>query len=150
MFRLNTARALSSKSFLQSASPVRRSTAARRVHFGGYQYAFLVGGFLGLPAACLVLTARSTERPAAAMPLKRNAPERKNNRNFGCEVPIAPAARTFNRCALFQSFRRYELGPAQSYRCAVYQELGKNFLNKERKSQLDCVAVERRRLLEHC
>ena len=27
-----------------------------RVHFGDYQYAFLVGGFMGLIAACLALT----------------------------------------------------------------------------------------------
>jgi len=41
-----------------------------RVHFGDYQYAFLAGGCLGLLAACLALTVQSTERPAAAMPLK--------------------------------------------------------------------------------
>jgi MFS family permease len=40
-----------------------------RVHFGDYQYAFLVGGCMGLLAACLALTV-SGERPAAAMPLK--------------------------------------------------------------------------------
>jgi len=41
-----------------------------RVHFGDYQYAFLAGGCLGLLAACLALTVQSTERPAAALPLK--------------------------------------------------------------------------------
>jgi MFS family permease len=41
-----------------------------RVHFGDYQYAFLVGGFMGLLAACLALTVQSTERPAPAIPLK--------------------------------------------------------------------------------
>src|SRR5687767_7790541 len=41
-----------------------------RVYFGDYQYAFVVGGCLGLLAACLALTVQSTERPAAAMPLK--------------------------------------------------------------------------------
>jgi MFS family permease len=39
-----------------------------RVHFGDYQIAFLVGGCLGLIAACLALTVRSTARPAAAVP----------------------------------------------------------------------------------
>jgi MFS family permease len=41
-----------------------------RVHFGDYQIAFLVGGCLGLIAACLALTVRSTARPASAMRLK--------------------------------------------------------------------------------
>ncbi len=39
-----------------------------RVHFGDYQYAFLVGGCMGLIAACLALTIRRTERPAQALP----------------------------------------------------------------------------------
>jgi len=39
-----------------------------RVHYGDYQIAFLVGGILGLIAACLALTVRSTERPASAIP----------------------------------------------------------------------------------
>ena len=39
-----------------------------RVHFGDYQIAFLVGGCLGLIAACLALTVRSTARPPAAVP----------------------------------------------------------------------------------
>jgi predicted MFS family arabinose efflux permease len=39
-----------------------------RVHFGDYQYAFLVGGCMGLIAACLALTIRRTERPAPALP----------------------------------------------------------------------------------
>jgi MFS family permease len=39
-----------------------------RVHFGDYQIAFLVGGCLGLIAACLALTVRSTASPAAAVP----------------------------------------------------------------------------------
>jgi MFS family permease len=41
-----------------------------RMHFGDYQYAFLVGGCMGLLAACLALTVQSTERPAPAIPLK--------------------------------------------------------------------------------
>jgi predicted MFS family arabinose efflux permease len=41
-----------------------------RVHFGDYQIAFLVGGILGLIAACLALTVRSTERPAPAIAAK--------------------------------------------------------------------------------
>lgn len=41
-----------------------------RVHFGDYQIAFLAGGCLGLIAACLALTVRSTARPASAMRLK--------------------------------------------------------------------------------
>jgi MFS family permease len=41
-----------------------------RVHFGDYQYAFLIGGCMGLVAACLALTVQSTQRPAAAIPLK--------------------------------------------------------------------------------
>ena len=41
-----------------------------RVHFGDYQYAFLVGGGMGLLAACLALTVQSTERPARSLPLK--------------------------------------------------------------------------------
>lgn len=43
-----------------------------RVHFGDYQYAFLVGGCLGLIAACLALTIRRTDPPAPAV---RAAPE---------------------------------------------------------------------------
>jgi MFS family permease len=39
-----------------------------RVHYGDYQIAFLVGGCLGLIAACLALTVRSTARPAPAIP----------------------------------------------------------------------------------
>jgi MFS family permease len=39
-----------------------------RVHFGDYQIAFLVGGCLGLIAACLALTVRSTARPAPTIP----------------------------------------------------------------------------------
>ena len=39
-----------------------------RVHFGDYQIAFLVGGCLGLIAACLALMVRSTARPAPAIP----------------------------------------------------------------------------------
>ena len=35
-----------------------------RVHFGDYQYAFLVGGCLGLVAACLALTVQSGEPPS--------------------------------------------------------------------------------------
>jgi predicted MFS family arabinose efflux permease len=38
-----------------------------RVHFGDYQYAFLVGGCMGLIAACLALTIRRPERPAPAI-----------------------------------------------------------------------------------
>jgi predicted MFS family arabinose efflux permease len=41
-----------------------------RVHYGDYQIAFLVGGILGLVAACLALTVRSTERPAPAITAK--------------------------------------------------------------------------------
>ena len=41
-----------------------------RVHYGDYQIAFLVGGILGLVAACLALTVRSTPRPAPAIPAK--------------------------------------------------------------------------------
>jgi MFS family permease len=41
-----------------------------RVHYGDYQIAFLVGGCLGLIAACLALTVRSTERPAPAITAK--------------------------------------------------------------------------------
>ena len=41
-----------------------------RVHFGDYQIAFLIGGVLGLVAACLALTVRSTERPAPALTAK--------------------------------------------------------------------------------
>jgi MFS family permease len=41
-----------------------------RVHFGDYQIAFLIGGILGLIAACLALTVRSTERPAPAITAK--------------------------------------------------------------------------------
>ncbi len=40
-----------------------------RVHFGDYQIAFLVGGILGLVAACLALTVRSTAPPAPAVPV---------------------------------------------------------------------------------
>ena len=39
-----------------------------RVHFGDYQIAFLVGGCLGLIAACLALTVPSTARPDHALP----------------------------------------------------------------------------------
>jgi len=39
-----------------------------RVHFGDYQYAFLVGGCMGLMAACLALTIRRTSLPAPALP----------------------------------------------------------------------------------
>jgi sugar phosphate permease len=39
-----------------------------RVHYGDYQIAFLVGGCLGLIAACLALTVRSTAPPASAIP----------------------------------------------------------------------------------
>jgi len=39
-----------------------------RVHFGDYQIAFLVGGCLGLIAACLALTVRSNARPSPALP----------------------------------------------------------------------------------
>jgi sugar phosphate permease len=39
-----------------------------RVHFGDYQIAFLVGGCLGLIAACLALTVRSTAPQAPAIP----------------------------------------------------------------------------------
>lgn len=41
-----------------------------RVYFGDYQYAFLIGGCLGLVAALLALTVQSTQRPAPALPLK--------------------------------------------------------------------------------
>jgi MFS family permease len=41
-----------------------------RVHFGDYQYAFLVGGCMGLIAACLALAVQSTERSVPAVPLK--------------------------------------------------------------------------------
>jgi predicted MFS family arabinose efflux permease len=41
-----------------------------RVHYGDYQIAFLVGGCLGLIAACLALTVRSTARPAPGMTAK--------------------------------------------------------------------------------
>ena len=39
-----------------------------RVHFGDYQYAFLVGGCMGLIAACLALKIRRTDSPAPALP----------------------------------------------------------------------------------
>jgi sugar phosphate permease len=39
-----------------------------RVHFGDYQYAFLVGGCMGLIAACLALTIRRTGAQAPALP----------------------------------------------------------------------------------
>jgi sugar phosphate permease len=39
-----------------------------RVHFGDYQYAFLVGGCLGLVAACLALTVRRPEGGERQMP----------------------------------------------------------------------------------
>ena len=39
-----------------------------RVHFGDYQYAFLVGGCMGLIAACLALTIRRTDVSAPAVP----------------------------------------------------------------------------------
>jgi hypothetical protein len=38
-----------------------------RVHFGDYQYAFLVGGCMGLIAACLTLTIRRPERPTPVL-----------------------------------------------------------------------------------
>jgi sugar phosphate permease len=38
-----------------------------RVHFGDYQMAFLVGGCLGLIAACLALMVRSSDRPDAKL-----------------------------------------------------------------------------------
>lgn len=41
-----------------------------RVHFGDYQYAFLIGGCLGLVAALLALTVQSTQRPTGALPVK--------------------------------------------------------------------------------
>jgi MFS family permease len=36
-----------------------------RMQFGDYQYAFIVGGCMGLVAAMLALTVRNTERPGA-------------------------------------------------------------------------------------
>lgn len=39
-----------------------------RVHFGDYQYAFLVGGCLGLVAACLALTVRRSHSGKPKMP----------------------------------------------------------------------------------
>jgi sugar phosphate permease len=39
-----------------------------RMHFGDYQYAFLAGGLLGLVAAGLALTIRTSGRPARAVP----------------------------------------------------------------------------------
>ena len=41
-----------------------------RVYFGDYQYAFVVGGCMGLLAALLALTIQSAERTAPAVPLK--------------------------------------------------------------------------------
>jgi hypothetical protein len=38
------------------------------MQFGDYQYAFLTGGVMGLMAAGLALTIRTTERPAPAIP----------------------------------------------------------------------------------
>jgi sugar phosphate permease len=40
-----------------------------RMHFGDYQNAFLVGGCLGLVAACLALILRRTGRTAPALPV---------------------------------------------------------------------------------
>jgi MFS family permease len=39
-----------------------------RMYFGDYQYAFFIGGCLGLVAACLALTIRRTEGEAPAIP----------------------------------------------------------------------------------
>jgi predicted MFS family arabinose efflux permease len=41
-----------------------------RVYFGDYQYAFVVGGCMGLIAAFLALTIQSAEQAAPAVPLK--------------------------------------------------------------------------------
>jgi predicted MFS family arabinose efflux permease len=41
-----------------------------RVYFGDYQYAFVVGGCMGLLAAFLALTIQSAEQAAPAVPLK--------------------------------------------------------------------------------
>jgi MFS family permease len=41
-----------------------------RVHFGDYQYAFLVGGCMGLFAACLALTIQPAERSGSEIPLE--------------------------------------------------------------------------------
>ena len=40
-----------------------------RMEFGDYQYAFLIGGRMGLMAACLALAIRRGAREAPAIPV---------------------------------------------------------------------------------
>jgi hypothetical protein len=52
-----------------------------RVYFGDYQYAFVVGGCMGLLAAFLALTIQSAEQAAPGSFKKQNLPEREVSGN---------------------------------------------------------------------